>query len=293
MQTEQAIDTAIVKVDAAQYGLQATEASQVEAVFIPMIQKMTALEGEFNEIKAAEITPEICTKAKELHMKYVKVRTGTAEIHKKAKAYYLAGGRFVDGWKNAQEFASQGKEQALLEIEKHFERIEEARIKAIEEARKEQLKEFTTVVPDALGWMTEETFNIYMAGAKQQFELKIEAERQEAIKAEIAAKERDEKAKEDERIRLENQRLRDELAKKEAEEQKERDRIAAEQREKDKEQKKADAAPDKVKLSFWINGIDTTPPTISNPATMETRAEIQAKYEGFKRWALQKIAEIK
>ena len=135
-----------------------------------MLNKMAELEDQYNAITATEVmTPKVCEAAKELRLKYVKVRTGTAEIHKKAKAYYLAGGRFVDGWKNAQAFASQGKEEKLIEIEKHFERIEEERIRQIEENRKELLKPYTYAVPDALGWMTDDTFEIYLQGAKQQY----------------------------------------------------------------------------------------------------------------------------
>jgi hypothetical protein len=48
----------------------------------------------------------------------MKIRTATLDIHKKQKAFYLAGGKFVDGWKNAQHFASMGKEEKLEEIEK-------------------------------------------------------------------------------------------------------------------------------------------------------------------------------
>ena len=133
--TEKPTAIAIVQIKAEDYGLQATEAKQVEAAFIPMLNKMAELEDQYNAITATEVmTPKVCEAAKELRLKYVKVRTGTAEIHKKAKAYYLAGGRFVDGWKNAQAFASQGKEEKLIEIEKHFERIEEERIRQIEEA---------------------------------------------------------------------------------------------------------------------------------------------------------------
>ena len=97
----------IVKINPADYGLTETKAKEIEAMFKPMLQKMVELEEEYNEVVKLEINKDTCTKAKELRLKYVKVRTGTASIHKELKAFYLNGGRFVDGWKNAQLFASQ------------------------------------------------------------------------------------------------------------------------------------------------------------------------------------------
>jgi len=46
---------------------------------------------------------------KELRLKYMKIRTATLDIHKKQKAFYLAGGRFVDGWMNASLMALSSK----------------------------------------------------------------------------------------------------------------------------------------------------------------------------------------
>lgn len=195
---------AIVKVDATKYGLQATEATQVESVFMPMIQKMAELESEYNDIQARHITYALVKEAKELRLKYVKIRTGTAEIHKKAKEYYLAGGRFIDGWKNAQAFASQGKEEALLAIEQHYENQERERMRIIREAREIELKPFVQVLPEGLGSMADETYAIYIQGAKTNHAAKIKAEKEAAI--ELARKE-EEKAAEAKRIRDENEAL--------------------------------------------------------------------------------------
>lgn len=96
----------IIKVDPKEYGLEAKEEKQVQEVFVPMLEKLVELEDEYNEVVSQEMTPELTKQAKKLRLKFVKVRTDTAKIHKQAKAYYLAGGRFVDGWKNAQLQAS-------------------------------------------------------------------------------------------------------------------------------------------------------------------------------------------
>ena len=108
-----------------------------------MLDKMIELEKEFNEITKLPIEEKSTSlKAKELRLKYVKVRTGTADIHKQQKAFYLAGGRFVDGWKNAQLFASQGIEEKLEEIEKYAENTERQRIAQLQSEREGALTQY-------------------------------------------------------------------------------------------------------------------------------------------------------
>ena len=85
----------LVKINASEYGLEEIKAQQIEAQFKPMLEKMSALEREYNEVIKLEVSGETCAKAKELRLKYVKVRTGTAAIHTQQKAFYLAGGRYV------------------------------------------------------------------------------------------------------------------------------------------------------------------------------------------------------
>lgn len=219
-------NTELVKIDPAQYGLQATEAAQVEAVFLPMIAKMKELENEFNEVINMPIEPSTMAKAKELRLKYVKVRTGTAAIHKTAKDYYLKGGRFVDGWKNAQEFASQEKEQALEKIEKHFEILEAERKAKLKAERLEKIAGLTEnpeMYP--LSEMSEAAFDQLLTGLelakkqKEEAEKAAEAERLEVIRLE---------AERIEKIRLENERLQKESEQKEKELKAERERIEKE-----------------------------------------------------------------
>ena len=107
----------LVKINPSDYGLEEQKAKEISDMFKPMLDKMVDLEKRYNEVISLEIQPETCKKAKELRLEYVKVRTGTATIHKELKAFYLQGGRFVDGWKNAQLMASQGIEEKLINIE--------------------------------------------------------------------------------------------------------------------------------------------------------------------------------
>ena len=221
----------IVRIDPQEYGLTETKAKEVATMFQPMLDRMVELENEFNALVksiANEPTDDDCAKAKELRMQYVKVRTGTTKIHKELKAFYLAGGRFVDGWKNAQIMASHGIEEKLKEIETHYERKEAERKAALEVERKSELTQYTHDIPSGLGDMPDNVWEMYLAGAKKNFEDRQEAERkaeEERKRQEVEriAREKAE-AEERERIRKENERLKAEAA--------ERERKAAEERRK-------------------------------------------------------------
>lgn len=195
----------IVQINPAEYGLEESKAKEIQAAFEPMLQKMTELEGEFNEIMKLDVSPETCAKAKGIRLKYVKIRTGTAEIHKEWKAFYLSGGRFVDGWKNAQLFASQGKEDKLKAIEEHYERIKAEKIEGLRIDREKALEPFEVETEHTLvGLMSEEVWLNYFNGVKAAHEQKIAAEKK--VEADKIAKEKAEK-EEQERIRKENEKL--------------------------------------------------------------------------------------
>lgn len=79
----------LLKIKAADYGLAETKAKEISKMFKPMLEKMEALEEKSNHILSLPMDPETCVLAKEVRLEYVKVRTGTATIHKELKAFYL------------------------------------------------------------------------------------------------------------------------------------------------------------------------------------------------------------
>jgi myosin heavy subunit len=238
----------LIKIDPKEFGLTETKAQEVAAMFRPMLEKMVELESEYNALTASidgEPTEQDCSAAKELRLQYVKVRTGTAAIHKELKAFYLAGGRFVDGWKNAQLMASQGIEDRLKEIETHQERKEAARIAKLESERTWELSQFSNDLPPKLGEMSEDVYQMVLSAVRTAHANKIEAER----KAEEERKRQEEEriarekaeAKERERIRKENERLKREAAEREKAEAEERRRREAEEQ----KRRKAEAMAEK------------------------------------------------
>ena len=184
----------LITVDASQYNLNANQAQIVKAAFDPMLQKMVDLEEEFNILTAKPVTPELIKEAHTLLQKYVKVRTGTAAIHAEQKKFYLQAGRFIDGWKNAQLMAGQGKEAKLQEIKDYYINIEKEKIRKLGEERASLLTEADpeATVPSSLGVMPEDEWSIYLTGVQETVRRRKEAQLQ-AERDRIAAEKKAEK----------------------------------------------------------------------------------------------------
>lgn len=171
----------LVKVSGAEYGISETKAQEIAAQFKPMLDKMVELEAEANKVFAMKKgTIESEKQAKIVRLKLVKVRTGTEQIHKAQKAFYLAGSRFVDGWKNAQLFASQGLEEKLWEVERYAKNKEAERVEKLNQKRVKEISAFVdpaTVEHLNFGAMSEEVWVAYLDKKKKDFADQKEAER--------------------------------------------------------------------------------------------------------------------
>jgi len=219
------MSTEITKIDPKEYGLEETQVQTIEQAFAPKIAERDGLIEIYQQVITKELTPELCSEAKQIRLKLVKVRTGIAEIHKTQKAFFLAAGRFVDAWKNKETAPVEQMESNLEQIENHFINIEKQRIADLEATRTEQLRQYTEIIPMSLGLMQEDVFQAYLAAQKKIYDDRIAAEKQAEL--DRIAREKAE-AEERERIRIENERL-----KKEAEEREkaiEAERIEAEKK---------------------------------------------------------------
>lgn len=219
----------VKKLDPAEFGLDDVRADQIATAFFPTVEKMKEFIPEFDRLDEMEMTEEKCRDAGKLRKRFVKVRTGTATIHKGEKSGYLAAGKYCDAWKNAQLEASKVYEDKLRKWETHYELIEEAKIEALRVERA-ALLEADTDLPEVsgLGEMTEEVWTDLYSGAKTAKKARIEAEEKE--EADRIKKEAAEKVEAD-RIRTENARLKQEqeaAAQKEAERKAEADKKEAE-----------------------------------------------------------------
>jgi hypothetical protein len=182
----------IIKLNPEEFGLTDETARNIKDQFQPMLNKMVELENEYNQVINMPIEEAETQKlAKQIRLKYKEVRLKTAEIHKAQKSFYLNGGRFVDGWKNAQLFASQGKEEALESIEKYEENHRKQLEKELHEQRKTLLMPYITeleagTLPN-LGNMEDIVWDAFYSSRISVYESRMEAKRKAEEQAKIEA----------------------------------------------------------------------------------------------------------
>ena len=258
----------LVQVDPKEFGLEKLQGDLIVKQFTPSIIECEAASKVYENIINREITAELSIEAGDLRRQLVKIRTGIDRIHKTEKAFYRAGGLFVDAWKNKSQEPIKVMEDKLKEIEKHQENLEKERIAKLQNERFNKLIEIgfdELFIQDNLGSFPEDTWENYFAGVelniktKKEAEGKAEKERLAQIEAEKV---------ENERIRVENEKL-----KKEAE-LKEKKRLADEKKRKAKEAKEKKEREEKQRLA--------------DQKLAKERDELKAKQE-----AERKIAEAK
>jgi len=279
----------LIKIDADEYGVTASKAEQIEAVFVPMVSMLKEFEADFHQVmddSVLEIDDALCKRAKRLRLDIATVRHATEKERKAQKEEFLRAGKAIDGVSNILQYAVREKEDKLKEIENFFELKEANRIQKLYDSRLDELTPYmleSTHVPD-LGTMDEDVWIHFRDGMKSAHDARIKAEKQAEAdrvakaKADAAEKERLEEeaaqAKMDAAAaRIEADKAKEEAAKVKREaaaeakarqdkedadakvkadaEQAERDRIAAEEADK---KRKADAlakADDQEKLDVF------------------------------------------
>lgn len=279
-----ATETALVKVDPKEFGLDEMQAQKIENAFIPVITERNALALMYSEIIVKEITPELVKEAAQLRLKLVKVRTGTGKIHKAEKAFYLAGGRFVDAWNNRNVVAIEHMEEKLSEIENYYTNIEKQRIADLQKEREALLAPYNVENISALnlGAMAEAVWTNFLSGTKAGHEAKLAAEKQ--AEADRIAKEKAE-ADERERIKADNIRLQKENDEKErlriAEKAKTDALLKMEREKADKllEAQRVRAAKDKAAADAKLKAANEEKERLQREAKEKADAELKAKQE--------------
>jgi len=210
------------------FGLEIAKATEMVSGLSVTLSEREVLKNAYIDVIELPINAETLPVFKELRLKIVKNRTqGIEKWHKTNKAFYLAGGRFVDAVKNKEVLINEEMESKLMEAEKYFENLEKEAKFILNEKRIETIRHY---VEDVSGLdfseFNDEDFDDYVLGKKTRFEANIEAEKQEVIRIEnerLAEIEKQRLAEiENEKIRVENSRLQKEAELKELELQKER-----------------------------------------------------------------------
>jgi len=217
----------VIRTDIAELGqIEESKAAQIKATFEPMVLMLESFEKAYDEVIAESdkgVSKEVTAKARRLRIAISKVRIETEKLRKKQKEEYLRAGKAIDGVSNVLKWAVVGKENALKEIENHFELEEKKRLDALQDRRVSLLDPY---VEDAgerdLSSMEEDVWAAYLGAKMKEYNDRIAAEKK--AEADRIAKEKAE-AKERERIKLENEQL-----KKETDERERVERVAAEKR---------------------------------------------------------------
>lgn len=210
------------------FGLEISKATEMVSGLSTTLAEREVLKNAYIDVIGLEITSETLPTFKELRLKIVKNRTqGIEKWHKTNKAFYLAGGRFVDAVKNKEVLINEEMESKLMEAEKYFENLEKEAKRILNEKRIEIIRPY---VEDVAGLdfsdFSDENFDDFVLGKKTRYNERIEAEKQEAIRIENERLTEIERKRleeiENEKIRVENARLQKEAELKEIELQKER-----------------------------------------------------------------------
>jgi hypothetical protein len=274
------------EVNPLEFGLEPVKAKEMVSGLDVVIAERDALKESYKDIISLEITEENIPIFKDLRLKIVKNRTqGIEKWHKTNKAFYLAGGRFVDAIKNKEILENEQMESKLLEAEKYFENLEkEAKAKL----NAERLQRIADYVEDTTGLdfsdMSDSDFEDYILGKKTRFEkesMEREAAALEAERELLAETER-QKA-----IQLENDKLKAELKAKQLAEAEELGRRNAEIIAKQKEAEQLLKAGVNEQLKQWVDSFSIEIPT--HLRDNELANEILSKFWGFKSWSNSKI----
>lgn len=206
------------------FGLEVAKATEMVSGLSTTLAEREVLKNSYIDVIALEITTETLPTFKELRLKIVKNRTqGLDKWKEKEKAFYLAGGNFVQAIYNKEIAINKEMEDKLIEAEKFFENQEKEKARLLNESRIERLKPY---VEDTTGLdfapMSDEDFDDYLLGKKTRFE-------------------NEQKEREEEALRIENERLAEIERQKAIEEENAKLKAEAELKEKELEKERAEA----------------------------------------------------
>lgn len=270
-------DTALA-IELQKENLPEQDALALQGSFAPFFREAERLKDQALSIVVVSADQkDVIASAREMRLNLKAIRTSTENARKNLKDESLRRGRAIDGMANVIKFIIVPLEEHLEAQEKFAEVQRQKEIEKVKQVRVAELAQYDVDASlySNLGEMQNDMYANLLTGAKHAYDLKFEAQK----KAEQDRKKNEEaEMKERERIRIENEELREkaavqELARKEEQkkreiaesalrrqrelrEEEERERKAEEQK-KERAAKKLAAAPDKKKLESVAIFIDS------------------------------------
>jgi colicin import membrane protein len=190
-----------LELSAKTFGLEVEQVKEITNGLETIKSERIALIDTYEDVIGLEITEDNLKTFKDLRLLIRDNRTkGLKNWHKTNKAYFLAGGNFVQAIYNKEVLINESMEEKLLGAEKHFENLEKERL---ENLQFERLNKINPYVEDGYlvdySIMEEEFFNDYFDLKKAKFDkaekerieeaekLRVEAEKEKERQAEIEA----------------------------------------------------------------------------------------------------------
>ena len=167
-------------VEPKEYSLDQEKAMSIQSAFLTKISETEGYSEVYKQIISEEITPELISRASRLRKDLVKVRTGIASTHKVEKAFYFQAGKFVDALKNKLTLPVTQMEEKLSEIENYYAEQERLKKEAETNKRREQIEKVSPgiIISDSeFNGLSQESFDMLLAGIKQRYEDRIAAEK--------------------------------------------------------------------------------------------------------------------
>ena len=128
--------TELAKIDPKEFGLDEKKATEIKSGLSTILDEREILKDAYLDVVELEVTEETIPTFKALRLQIVKNRTKGLNVwHKTNKAYFLAGGNFVQAIYNKEVAENERMESALMDAEKHFENLEKERIEKLEKER--------------------------------------------------------------------------------------------------------------------------------------------------------------
>ena len=172
------------------FGLEITKANEMVSGLSITLAEREVLKNAYIDVISLEIIPETLPTFKELRLKIVKNRTqGIEKWHKENKAFYLAGGRFVDAIKNKEVKVNEEMESKLMDAEKYFENLEKEKARLINLERIEKIRPYVENA-DKMTFQEfdDESFDDFLLGKKTRFENEQKEREAEALRIESEKK---------------------------------------------------------------------------------------------------------
>lgn len=159
-----------------------SKAKELEKTLNPMIEQLKSMELEFNSISAKEISPVVCSEAKELRLRMVKNRTALDKERKRLKADILLQGNAIQGVYNLYLSVAKPLEDSLKAKEMYYELIEEEKKRDLTENRLQLLRGAgieNEIVGVNLGDLDDESWEAFFNGQKALLNQRLEEERKQ------------------------------------------------------------------------------------------------------------------